>query len=126
MVEVGTLNGSELAPSVGAVVAVTGVLDEEDGVSVKPAAPDCIADAGELSAGLSGWITWAWATSTAASHGIITKMNIRFIVLSPSCKSMEGICNKTLLDRSRSRLPHIPTAFARRSSAKPPGSAKCQ
>jgi hypothetical protein len=87
-VEVGTLNGSELPPSVGAVAAVTDVFDEKEGVSVKPAAPalDCVgptvADAEEPvvpEVGLTGVVTWACATSMAASHVIITKMNIRSI-----------------------------------------------
>jgi hypothetical protein len=39
MVEVGKLKGSELPPSVGAVVPVTDGLDEEVGDSVKVGAP---------------------------------------------------------------------------------------
>jgi hypothetical protein len=85
---VGTLNGSELSPSVGAVAPVTDVLDEKEGVSVTPVAPalDCVgptvADAEEpvaFDVGLAGGVTWACATSMAASHVIITKMNIRSI-----------------------------------------------
>jgi hypothetical protein len=80
---VGTLNGSELSPSVGAVAPVTDVLDEEEGISATPvtSAPcvgPMVADGAKpvvLDVGLAG--TWACATSTAASHVIITKMNIR-------------------------------------------------
>ena len=87
-VEVGTLNGSELPPSVGAVAAVTAVFDEKEGVSATPVALalDCagptVADAEEPvmpDVGLAEGITWACATSMAASHVIITKMNIRSI-----------------------------------------------
>jgi hypothetical protein len=59
---VGTLNGSELSPSVGAVAPVTDVLDEEEGVSVTPvtSAPcvgPMVADAAKpvvLDVGLTG------------------------------------------------------------------------
>jgi len=80
---VGTLNGSELSPSVGAVAPVTDALDEEEGVSVTPVTSalcvgPMVADAakpGVLDVGLAG--TWACATSMAASHVITTKINIR-------------------------------------------------
>src|ERR1700731_680384 len=85
-VEVVTLNGSELPPSVGAVAPVTDVLDEGEGVSARPVIPalvcvgPMVADAAKpvvLDVGLTG--TWACASSMAASHVIITKMNIRSI-----------------------------------------------
>jgi hypothetical protein len=62
-VEVGTLNGSELSPSVGAVAPVTDVFDEKEDVPATPVAPvlDCagptVADAEEpvvLKVGLAG------------------------------------------------------------------------
>ena len=81
----GTLNGSELSPSVGAVAPLTDALVEDEGVSARPvtSAPcvgPMVADAAKpvvLDVGLAG--TWACATSMAASHVIITKMNIRSI-----------------------------------------------
>jgi hypothetical protein len=79
---VGTLNGSELSPSVGAVAPVTDALDGDEGVSARPVISvpvwPTVADAakpGVLDVGLAG--TWACATSMAASHVIITRMNIR-------------------------------------------------
>ena len=78
----GTLNGSELSPNVGAVAPVTDALDDDEGVSARPVISvpvwPTVADAAKpvvLDVGLTG--TWACATSTAASHVIITKMNIR-------------------------------------------------
>ena len=81
----GTLNGSELSPSVGAVAPVTDALDDDEGVSARPVTSalcvgPTVADAAKpvvLDVGLTG--TWACATSMAASHIIITKMNIRSI-----------------------------------------------
>jgi hypothetical protein len=60
-------------------------------------------------AGLAGWITWACASPSAASHIIITKMNIRFIgsprLANRIRREKRAIMQyKTRLDRPRSRL----------------------
>jgi hypothetical protein len=101
--KLGTLNGSEAQP--GAVAAPpTNVLDIEQGVCVRPVPPGpaCVAPpvieegtavlGPELSGGLSWGLTWAWAVSKAASHKIITKMNIRSIARSyiPSVDEVRG------------------------------------
>ena len=90
IVKVGTLKGSELLPSVGAGAPMTDVLDEEGGVSIKPVAlalacvgPTADAEAPiVLDVGLTSGTTWACAMSSAESHIIITKVNIRSITLS--------------------------------------------
>jgi hypothetical protein len=91
MVEVGTLNGSELPPSVGAMAPMTDGLDEEVGDSVKFGAPTpacvgpMVANVEEpvvLDAGLTSGTTCAGAASSVASHIVITKMNIRSIATS--------------------------------------------
>ncbi len=81
MVELGTLKGSELPPSVGAVPMTDG-LDEEVSDSVKLGAPTpacvgpTVADVKEpvgLDTGLPSEMTCACATPRVASHIVITK-----------------------------------------------------
>jgi hypothetical protein len=92
MVELGTLKGSELPPSVGAVPMTDG-LDEEVSDSVKLGAPTpacvgpTVADVKEpvgLDTGLPSEMTCACATPRVASHIVITKMNIRPTAISKS------------------------------------------
>jgi hypothetical protein len=93
------------------------VLAEENGAAAKPVAPapDCIgpmlADPKEpavpkvrpagvgltdvelAGVGLAGDMVWACATPTAASHVIVTKMNIRSMALSSSGKASMGFAS---------------------------------
>jgi hypothetical protein len=116
MVMVGTIKGSELSPNAGAVAPMADVLDEEktevfdeeNGVSVPPAAPapdgvrpkpvdpkePVVPNVGPACVGLADRITWACATSAAASHIIITKMNVRSIGLSFIWQSLDGISTR--------------------------------
>ena len=83
----GTLKGSEVLPSIGAVAPMTDVFDEEGGVSNKPdalaLAPTAEAEAPVVvDVGLTSETAWACAMSGTASHITITKVSIRSITLS--------------------------------------------
>jgi hypothetical protein len=95
-VEVGTLKGSELSPSVGGAVPMTGVPDEEVGASIRLVAPAPVgarvAEAEKPAVpdvGPTSGTTWACATSRVESHTIIMKVNIRSIAFRLTDQSID-------------------------------------